>query len=364
MSVYKIFAAADATLYSAYKNQNAGLDEILEIACKNAVIPSAVLSTNSADDIRRAVIQFSDSDLQYASNLVSGSTWSSNLRLFFATAENLNMDYNIEVYQVSQSWAMGTGKFLDTPPSQNGVCWNNTGSYIDGVTDWASPQYYNTPGGGTWTTTTSSLQNFGYKDNKDLNVDVTGIVNNWLFNEDPNFGFIAKLPLAVEQDSGSYIALDFFSIDTHTIYPPTLEIKWDDSTYNTGSLSIVSNNSTILTIGNNPSVFKNDTAKYTFRINARDQYPIRAFITSSVYTVNKALPSTSFWAIQDVKTEEMIIDFDSSFTKISCDSNGSYFPVYMNGLEPERFYKILIKINLPTGESIDVDNNNIFKITR
>jgi hypothetical protein len=36
----------------------------------------------------------------------------------------------------------------------------------------------------------------------------------------------------------------------------------------------------------------------------------------------------------------------------------------MMGLEPERYYKILIKTVLPTGESIDVDNDYIFKIIR
>jgi hypothetical protein len=126
----------------------------------------------------------------------------------------------------------------------------------------------------------------------------------------------------------------------------------------------VSNNNTIITIPNNPNVFKNDTGKYVFTVNARDKFPARQFTTSSVYLTNKALPSSSYWAIQDVKTEEMVIDFDTNYTKISCNANGSYFPVYMNGLEPERYYKILIKVDLPDGESIDIDGHNIFKITR
>ena len=45
--------------------------------------------------------------------------------------------------------------------------------------------------------------------------------------------------------------MQYFSIDTHTIYPPTLEIKWDDSSYNTGSLSVISNNNNVITLGNN-----------------------------------------------------------------------------------------------------------------
>jgi len=358
MAVYKIFASADATLYSAHSTQNTGLDEILEVACKNSSLSSIVLSSNSADDIRRSIIQFSDSDLSTAYSLVSGS-WSTNLHLYLADAENLNSTFNIEIRQVSQSWQMGTGKYLDDPIATNGASWSGS---QEGVS-WVNPSYFNTIGGGNWTSTYAT-QSFGYKDNKDLNVDVTAISQNWLVNGQNNYGFLVKLPTTIENNTGSYIGLSYFSIDTHTIYPPTLEFKWNDSLYNTGSLSVVSNNNTILTIGNNPGTFKNDTAKYVFRISARDKYPARTFTTSSVYTVNKALPSSSYWAIQDVKTEEMIIDFNTTYTKVSCDSNGSYFPVYMSGLEPERYYKILVKTQLPTGESIDIDNNNIFKIVR
>ena len=88
------------------------------------------------------------------------------------------------------------------------------------------------------------------------------------------------------------------------------------------------------------------------------------FTTSSFYTTNKALSQTSYWAIQDAKTEDMVIDFDTNYTKISCDGTNSYFYAYMNGLEPERYYKVLIKTVLSDGESIDIDNNLIFKVVR
>lgn len=366
MAVYKIFASADATLYSAYPEQNTGQDEILEIASKNSEVPSSILSEGTSDDIRRAVIKFNDSDLELGYSLVSGSTWASNLRLYLANASNLNTVYSIEVRQVSQSWDMGTGKFMDDPPTKNGVCWYTTSSYapVSGsITNWIGSQYYNTPGGGSWTGLFCT-QSFDYKANKDINVDVTSIVSNWLTGSGNNYGFIVKHPLAIERNSGSFIGLSFFSIDTHTIYPPTLEFKWNDAVYNTGSLSVVSNSNTVITLGNNAGIFKNDTGKYIFRVNARDKYPTRAFITSSIYTTNKALPSSSYWALEDVKTGERVIDFDTIYTKISCDSNGSYFSIYMNGLEPERFYKILVKTNLATGEIVDIDNNNTFKLVR
>jgi hypothetical protein len=40
----------------------------------------------------------------------------------------------------------------------------------------------------------------------------------------------------------------------------------------------------------------------------------------------------------------MVIDFDLNYTKISCDNNSNYFTIYMDGLEPERYYQILYKL--------------------
>lgn len=361
MAVYKIFAAADSTLYSAYPSQSTGLDEILEVGCKNSLVPSNVLLTNSSDDIRRSVILFSNTDLNTAYNLVSGSNWASNLRLYFSNAENLTTTYNLEVRQVSQSWSMGTGKFLDIPESKNGVSWVNAAE----STTWTSPtDYFNTVGGGNWISNINVTQSFGYKDNKDLNVNVKSITENWLVNGQPNYGFLVKMSSSVEENTGSYLNLNFFSVDTHTIYPPTLEFKWDDSVYFTGSLEVANGSNTIVTLRNNTGVFKNDTGKYLMKINVRDKYPPRIFTAESVYLSNRALPSSSYWALQDVKTEEMVVDFDTTYTKISCSPVGSFFSIYMNGLEPERYYKVLIRTDLGTGESIDIDGNNIFKIIR
>jgi hypothetical protein len=363
MAVYKIFASADSTLYSAYPTQNSGLDEILEVGCKNGQLPEVVLQSNSADDIRRSVVTFSNEDIVKAINLVeSTGSYEVNLRLYFANAENLNTTYTLYVHPLSQSWDMGTGKFLDTPEIKNGVSWKNKTQTLP----WIDPtSYFNTVGGGTWNNSISLSQSFNYKDSKDLNIgNLSSIVNSWHDDLSTNYGLIVKMSSSIEQNTGSYINLNFFSVDTHTIYPPTLEFKWDDSSYSTGSLSIVSNNNAIITLGNNPNVFKDDTSKYIFTVNARDKYPARAFTTSSIYTVNKALPSSSYWALQDVKTEELVIDFDTNYTKISCNENGSYFPIYINGLEPERYYKVLIRVDLPTGESIDIDGNNTFKIIR
>lgn len=367
MAVYKIFPAADATLYSKFPGENTGLDSILEVAVKNNEnynnsIVTNPYATSVSDDIRRSLIRFSDKDLNKLKSFRTGS-WQAGLKLYLAEAENLSVTYSVEVGQVDENWDMGTGHFQDDPEVRNGVCWYSTSSYYTTASSWNdSPgDYYITPGGGSWTGLFAS-QSFDYNSSKDLNVDVTEIVQDW-FTGAENYGFIVKLPIAMESSSMNYLSLNFFSVDTHTIYPPTLEMRWDDSSY-VGSISQITNSNFVITIGNNQGSYKAETELIKFRINARDKYPAREFTTSSVYTVNKRLPVTSYWAIQDLKTTDMIIDFDSKYTKISYDSQGSYATIYMNGLEPDRYYKFLIKTQLQSGEVIDIDNDCIFKIDR
>lgn len=368
MAVYKIFPAADATLYSKFPGQNTGLDSILEVAVKNNEqyansIVSDPFATSLYDDIRRSLIRFNDVDLDKIKSFVTGG-WQAGLKLYLAEAENLSVTYSVEVRQVQQSWDMGTGHFQDSPEVRNGVCWYGTSSFYNTNTTWnvTGADYYLTPGGGSWTGSVAT-QSFDYNSSKDLDVDVTPIVDSWFSGSQANNGFIIKLPIQMESSSMSYLGLSFFSVDTHTIYPPTLEMKWDDSSY-TGSVPAIDNSNFVVTLANNQGIYKYKTDTVKFRINARDKYPARTFTTSSVYTANKRLPQTSYWAIQDYKTTDMVIDFDNQYTKISYDQTGSFANIYMNGLEPERYYKFLVRTDLPSGETVDVDNDCIFKIVR
>ena len=365
MAIYKIFPDKDATIYSAYPAKNTGLDEILEVSVKNSMDQlNPVYSTGSIvkEDVRRSVLTFSNIDLNTLKSFSTGS-WKAYLKLYLANAENLSQDFYLEVRQLSQSYIMGTGQYGDSPQTTNGVCWYSTSSYFSTSSTWdlSKGQYYTVPGGGSWSNlfSTSSFTN---SSNKDLECDVTEIVNDW-FSGSSNHGFIVKHPTSIEGNGYSYVGISYFSVDTHTIYPPTLEIRWDDSVYNTGSLSVVQDSNIVVTLGTNISEYKRGT-NYKFRVNARDKYPARVFSTSSLYLTNKALPQQSYWAIQDLKTEEIVIDFDNNYTKLSCDSNGSYFFLYTGGLEPERYYKILIKTVLPTGETVKIDTDNIIKVIR
>jgi hypothetical protein len=116
------------------------------------------------------------------------------------------------------------------------------------------------------------------------------------------------------------------------------------------------------TLANNKEEFKQGE-EYTFRLNTRKRYPTRTFTTSSNYLNVNYFTSESYYSIRDAATELEVVPFDDNFTKISADSNGMYFKIWMNGLEPERYYKLIFKHVNNDGVTI-FDNNDTFKIVR
>jgi len=336
MAIYKFFVEKDNFLSSQYPSFNYGRDEILDISNDS-------LSSN------RAILYFNQGELLNTINVLNITSSSSILKLYLANASNIPLDYNIEIYPLSQSWSMGTGRSGDEPNPFNGSCWNDNG--IDTSSLW---------NGGNYITSSLVTQSFSYDDNKDINVDISSIVNSWVSGDINNNGIIIKHTDEIESSS-IYISSRYFSIDTHTVYPPHIELVWDDIQYSSSLPQISS--SFISTIINNKAKFK-ESSIYTFRIKSRDEYPTRMFQTGSIYLNNKVLPEESYWSLKDVKTNETVIDFHNIGTKVGADNNGNYFNMYMNGLQPERYYQILIK-TIINNNTIIIDNkSNYFKIVR
>jgi hypothetical protein len=379
MAVYKIFPEKDATIYSLFPAMNTGLDEILEAGNLN-------LSTNTNPQVSRTLIKFNQDEINNTfSNLIGGSDWSANLRLFIATAQSVDTDYILEVYPVSGSWTMGTGKYLDNPISTNGVSWrwrtfaNDNAWPVSGLSTFVTASYSGSNiGGGNWYTGSShtlpvtSSQTFNYRSEKDLNAPVKGIVAAWYSSSNAiggetdivNEGFLVKWEDAIEFNPNPPIqpVLQYYSVDTHTIYPPTLELKWNDFTFDTGSSTqtILTDPQAYISIANNEGFFYPESIQQ-FRVDSRPQYPSIIFQTASIYTTNYYLPTASYWAIKDLDTNEYVVDFDTTYTKISADATSSFFTVYMNGLQPERYYTILIQTTIE-GTTRVFDSNYNFKV--
>jgi hypothetical protein len=353
MAVYKIFPEKDAFILSQYPAQNTGRDEVLEVSNENGIN----VDSSAAGDlpaVKRSLIQFNSTDISNViTNKIGNASFQSNLNLYLANAGNLPLDYTIEAYPVTQSWNMGTGRSGDSPKTTDGVSW--TWRLESGSGAWATE-------GGDWLLDASgSSQTFTYTSDKDVSINVTNMVKLWNSGSIDNNGLIVKLDDSIEF-SASYVETSFFSVDTHTIYPPDLEFKWDDSIYLT-TLTQVTSSDFVAKVTNLKSEFE-DTSVYKFKVKARDTFPTRAFQTSSVYLDAKALPTSSYWGLKDVKTGEMVVDFDTNYTKISADNNSNYFTVYMDGLEPERYYQVAIK-TVVGGETLIIeDKTNYFKVVR
>ena len=375
MAIYKLFPSKDATIYSRYPNRNTGLDEILDVSIEDA-------TTSGYTQANRFLIQFSQTEIiDVLTNKVGNSLWSASLSAYLAYGDGLNIDTTLEFYPVSQSWEMGTGKYNYNPEYTNGVSWTYRGA--SNTSAWATSSFgpystasYNpnpsaSAGGGTWYTGSSNLsivsnvtssQTFTYFDDFDINADVTNIVKAWTSSLIDNNGIIVKQKDEFIDSSSYSITLRYFSRDTHTIYPPSLDIKWRDYTWNTGSSTqtILNTTPSFISLSENPGIFYPESIN-KFRVNARPEYPVRVWQTSSFYTINYYLPTSSYYAIKDLDTNEFVINFDDQFTQLSADDQSSYFNLYMNGLQPERYYTVLIKTTI-NGSTMIFDNDYSFKI--
>ena len=360
---YFEFGKRDATIYSGGTTSsiNTGFDEILEI---NKVVSAG----GSVQNVSRVLIDF---DYSYISQSIQDGKIPSNakyfLNLYDATSEEVEAEQSVFVYMVSGSaWKQGTGKLDHDPVTSDGVSYQ----YRDheAKTPWVSTSVL-TDGGAWWRTQSgqykvSSSYDLTF-DKKDLRMNVTDMVKNHIYSSSvyPNRGFILKRESILPTDntflfnSGSDTTKDeastsrlgnlkYFSRETHTIYPPKLEVVWDDSSWNSGSLSPL----TSTDLERLKVYFKNLRPEYKeksivkFRVVGRELYPTTAFATTPAELDVKYLPSASaFYSVRDAETEEEIIPFGTG-SKISCDSTSNFFNIQMDGLQAERNYRFAIKV--------------------
>lgn len=387
MAIYKFFPTKTATIYSYYPNKNTGLDEITDLSLYNSIEgtyeSSRTLVQFDQDEIANL---FNENNIPISGNFGQDSTeWKAYLKLYLANASEIPLDYSIHCAPISGTWNMGTGRLANIPETTDGVSWKwrdylsgsqwtyatnsffqiipngvlistcSIESNINGIGgNWYT--YYEDPSIVPWYLHTT--QSFNHSDSKDIELNISRQLKYWLLNYMPNQGSIIKHN--IEFTSSSFFETKYFTSNTHTIYPPCLEVRWDDSYYSS-SLSTISNSNIVANLINKGE-YQQDSIQ-RFRINVRDKYPTRNFQTSSVYLNNKILPTASYWSLKDYDTDEIIIDYDTTFTKISANDTGNYFDIYMNGLEPERYYKVLVKTNI-NNEILVIDNDNIFKVVK
>jgi len=385
MAVYKLFPYKDTTLYSFFPNMNTGIDAISQISNLNFAV-----DTNP--QVARFLTEFVQSEIEdVINNKIGTKQWDVDFRSYIATAQGIVESTDLSVHPIAQYWYNGTGTYLDQPLTTDGASWYTSafsgstpwsGSGSDATNHYVTSSYnpsYVGAGGGSWYHSGSDgtlyavTQSFDTRSDKDLKVNAKTVVSLWYSSSLgvhasaslENYGFITKWENSVEFNSNIQIqpVMQFYSIDTNTIYPPELEFKWQDySSVLTGSAtsSIINTTNLVSSLAENPGTFTPQSVN-RFRFNVAPKYPIRTWTTASRYTGINYLPTSSYYAVKDLDTNEFVVDYDTTYTKISSDSNGNYFDVYMNGLEPERYYKILVKTVINSSTLI-LDDNYYFKV--
>ncbi len=331
---YFVTASKDASIYLQQPTQNTGLDEVLEVS---------KVYYGSLKDTARSLIKFDIGGL--SSSVDNGSVTMSSAELLLRECESseIPLDYTIEVYPVSESWDMGLGTRFDDI-STDGVTWNYRASGSNWLIGSASAESTGSfdGKGGMWFTGSEGSQSFSYE-SSDLNVNVLSAVDSFISGTLPHNGFIIKHTKTFEDDTNDYGQLKFFSKETHTIHQPKIRVGWDDSEFNTGSLSALTLTEDIkintkrlkksYKVGTTPKI----------EVHGRELYPARTFSNTFAYNDVNYLPTSSYYQISDLNSNDIIIPF-GDYSKISCNASGNYFKLNLTNFEINRDYKIEFKI--------------------
>ena len=356
----------------SFKDQNFGRDQILEV--------KKDFFNNSFNFNTRALVNFSGTEFTELSKSIADGTIPSPqtgsvvgskfyLRLYEAEGNaELTEEYKLAIQPISESWTEGTGKFGDNPKNTNGCSFNNRKNPIGGNSlTWSNA--------GTSVLSVSQSEQTFTNQSPDTEVEVTNMVNMWLEGQYSNYGMLVRFSGSQETDSETFGHLKFFSRNTHTIFSPKLEVRWDDHLPCTGSNTGSMTELTMSGLADNFLYMQGLRESYKvgervkFRVGARKRYIQKSFSTS-VQTVTGSFitNSSGSYAIKDLATDEFIVPFEdltgTSYTKLSCDSNSNYFIQYLDGFYPDRVYKILLKLKYDDGQEQVFDDDFEFIVKR
>ena len=358
---------------TSFRDQNFGRDQILEV--------KKFFYNNQFDHQTRALVNFAGTDFTNMSqSIVDGTITNPKfyLRLYEAQGNSsLSEEYTLHIQPISESWTEGTGKFGDNPKVTNGVSWENRNNARGGnALTWSNAD--GTPSHGCSVFNVSSSKQTFKSQSPDIEVDITDMTKSWLSGSGQNGGFtnyglLARFTGSTETNDTITGHLKFFSTETHTIYAPRLEVKWDDVNQctgdNTGSMYQITSSGLVdnyvYPIGLKESYHKDEKGK--FRFGLRKRYIQKTFSESVQTVTGSYIPAGSgSYSIVDLATGETVVPFkdidDNSYTSLGCDGQYNYFNQWLSGFETNRYYKILIKVKYDDKQEIIYDDDFEFKV--
>ena len=380
-----IYSQKDSWISETTSSQNYGGDEVLEI--QKYYFKDTLKGTS------RALVQFDLTDISNSINSGKIKYPKFYLKMYSTEQSSLPASYTMKSYILSQSWEEGTGKLGSDPIVSDGVTWTNW----DHRTTNSTWSLHNTKGvsgsrpghsiyengGGVFYTGSGfeATQSFSYE-SPDIRMDVTNLVHKWLSgssyvstpadwpNSIPNNGLVVKFTGSMESSASTDRGnLKFFSRNTHTIYPPKMEVVWDDHigppnyTSSFTALDMTGEVDNYVYVKGLRDTYK-ETETARFRVGARKKHVGRTFSTS-VQTITGSFiaEGSGSYSIVDIHTGETVVPF-GDYSLLSLDSGSMYFNQDLNSFQPNRIYKILLKVKYNDGQEVIYDNDSEFKIER
>jgi hypothetical protein len=333
----------DASIYERFPNRNTGFDEILEVG-------KLGFGGSVASSSVRCLIQF---DVTKFVGIPATTSASFFLNLRIANAISFQRNQEIEIYEATGSWDEGTGFFeQDLENPQDGVTWE--------VMDAAGNFWTESIGqSGGATESLVTAHTFDWEP-ADIRIDVSGQVRAWLTGS-TNSGLLIRIPIADELNNRVETNIRFFSRNTHTIYPPTLEAVWPTQTMSVtpnSGLGEAPDESTIF-IPNLQQLMATGST-HRIRFGVREVQPIKSFSDTFRFSNKFFLPSASYIGVQDAATKAFIVPFDTG-SLLSADGTGSFFDLKIENMYINRTYKILVRTQKPWGPEV-IDTGHTFKV--
>lgn len=367
MAVKRIKPIQDTFIVRTESSASFGGDEILELG---------TCYRPDASGCSRILLEFMTNEVEAL--LGDHSLVRATLNLKYAYGENLPSVYGLEITEIEQPWTEGEGHVNDIPANQSGANWVDARPGhkwdVEGGEDIPGHDPHThfscSCGCGEMDIDDDLINNAmvkheyftSYQKNRDLCLDVTEWVYNWINGAGEGLGFLIKMTNEqIMEDRKARLC--FYSSETHTINYPYLEIVYDDSVRPENVESYESVQGLVVEPRNlKEHYYTGENVRIDLTV--RPEFPVRTFTTSSIYRdQGKALPDGCLWGIRDEYTGEMWVPFSDFGTKISYDSN-NYFILDTNLLEPERYYRLLFELEPEEGQRRVVDTSKTFRVTR
>lgn len=224
MAIKRYLAEQDSTITNAYKHNltsratasNMGESDIMEVFHLYAQQSSASLEAS------RAIIQFPVTEIitdRAAGDLPASGSVSFYMKLSNAPhGQTTPKKYYMNISPVSSSWEEGHGVDMETYKDVGEVCWISS----------SENTLWTTEGGDE--RTDFNYSQYMAKGTEDIDVDITGLVENWISETVDNNGVMVKLSGTLESATRSYYTKKFFARGSQYFYKrPWIEARWDST---------------------------------------------------------------------------------------------------------------------------------------